>query len=337
MFTIIGADQKHYGPYTADEIRDWIAQGRADGRTLARMDGSADWKPLAEFPEFAGAAFAGTAPPRIPSKPPQYSYDPNAALLGLAPDFQIGDCIRRGAGLFLNNFGVLAGASAIVWMMDAILSRLPIVGIMFQGVVFGGLFLVFLKRIRNEETSIGEVFSGFGGSFVQLALTGFLYSLLSSLAVCACVLPMFYLLVAWIFALPLVIDKKLEFWTAMELSRKVAGLRLWFKVFALILVIFAPYIAARLYASHRMEQLWDAQAMPLIKEANLDFSNLPDSLQKMPDLLKKLSPVLLQIERDMTWVNLTAQLILLVNLPFGVGALMYAYENLFGTRRTPAP
>jgi uncharacterized membrane protein len=41
--------------------------------------------------------------------------------------------------------------------------------------------------------------------------------------------------VAWAFAFPLVIDKKLGFWEAMELSRKVVS-RHWWVLFGLLLV-----------------------------------------------------------------------------------------------------
>ena len=54
MYKIIGADQKEYGPVTADQLRTWIAEGRADSRTLLQAEGGA-WKPLSTFPEFADA------------------------------------------------------------------------------------------------------------------------------------------------------------------------------------------------------------------------------------------------------------------------------------------
>jgi uncharacterized membrane protein len=50
-----------------------------------------------------------------------------------------------------------------------------------------------------------------------------------------CLLPGIYLAVAWVFALPLVIDKKMDFWPAMELSRKVVH-RHWWVFFCLLLV-----------------------------------------------------------------------------------------------------
>ncbi len=64
MYKIIGVDQKEYGPVTADELRTWIAQGRANGQTLAQAEGGA-WKPLATFPEFAQALSALPPPPPL--------------------------------------------------------------------------------------------------------------------------------------------------------------------------------------------------------------------------------------------------------------------------------
>ena len=55
MFKLIAADQKVYGPVSADQVREWLAQGRANAQTKMQLVGSTDWKPLAEFPEFADA------------------------------------------------------------------------------------------------------------------------------------------------------------------------------------------------------------------------------------------------------------------------------------------
>jgi hypothetical protein len=76
MYKIVGADQKEYGPVTSDEVRQWIAQGRANGQTIASFEGSA-WKPLSTFPEFADALRTivpptlapGAYPTQIPGAP----------------------------------------------------------------------------------------------------------------------------------------------------------------------------------------------------------------------------------------------------------------------------
>jgi hypothetical protein len=56
MYRIIGADQKQYGPVSADEVRQWIAEGRANAQTLIQAEGQTDWRPLSSFPEFATVA-----------------------------------------------------------------------------------------------------------------------------------------------------------------------------------------------------------------------------------------------------------------------------------------
>ena len=67
MYHIIGVDGKEYGPVSADELREWIAQGRASGQTLVRLD-DGPWRPLVTFSEFAAHLSGQTAPP--PGPPP---------------------------------------------------------------------------------------------------------------------------------------------------------------------------------------------------------------------------------------------------------------------------
>ena len=52
---ILGSDQKEYGPVSADQLRAWISQGRANGRTKVQAADSTEWKLLADLPEFADA------------------------------------------------------------------------------------------------------------------------------------------------------------------------------------------------------------------------------------------------------------------------------------------
>ena len=63
MYKIIGADQKEYGPITADQIRQWIRDGRVNAHTQARLEPGGNWQPLSAFPEFADALQPGAAGP----------------------------------------------------------------------------------------------------------------------------------------------------------------------------------------------------------------------------------------------------------------------------------
>ena len=328
-FTIIGADQKQYGPSTVEEVREWIKDGRADGRTLALAEGGTEWKPLSAYPEFAGYTAAGGVPPRLASTAsarisPAYSNDPAAPLLAAEPDFDVGLCLGHAWSLLMGNFALLTIASTLIWVPGEI----PIIGGALSGVLSGGLYLVYLKRIRGQETSIGEAFAGFSGSFVNLFLAGVVTIILTSIAYCFCVLPCIYLKVAWIFAFALVIDKRLEFWTAMELSRTVAS-RVWFKVFALAVIAFAPYILCEGYVYLRIYQLLSAQMTPLLAGGIPDLAGMMGMFTKMFAAMKDIQPVTEKLQ-------VTAEVVLLVNLPFATGALMFAYEALFGSRPAPA-
>jgi hypothetical protein len=54
MYRIIGSDQQEYGPVSAEEVRRWIMEGRLHPRSLARANGTTEWRPLSTFPELAG-------------------------------------------------------------------------------------------------------------------------------------------------------------------------------------------------------------------------------------------------------------------------------------------
>src|SRR5439155_23340942 len=67
MYRILGADGKEYGPVSADVLRQWIAQGRANNQTRARAEGATEWKLLSELPEFAAELAAKSAATTAPS------------------------------------------------------------------------------------------------------------------------------------------------------------------------------------------------------------------------------------------------------------------------------
>ena len=67
MYKIVGVDGQQYGPVSAEEIRRWIADKRANAQTLVQAEGSPEWKPLGSFSEFASELKA--LPPLIAPPP----------------------------------------------------------------------------------------------------------------------------------------------------------------------------------------------------------------------------------------------------------------------------
>src|SRR5262245_18169430 len=115
MFKIIGADQKEYGPVTADQINAWIVEGRANAETLAQPLGSGEWKPLSVWNEFATAlgvkSSAGAPPTTVELKDP--SALANAVLSRNVP-VEMGQCLRQGWRSLLENPGLFFGAAVLL-------------------------------------------------------------------------------------------------------------------------------------------------------------------------------------------------------------------------------
>ena len=70
MYRIIGGDGQEYGPVSASEVRQWIAEGRLNAQSRIRAEESTEWTTLGALPEFAGAA-RPAAPGLAPGAAPQ--------------------------------------------------------------------------------------------------------------------------------------------------------------------------------------------------------------------------------------------------------------------------
>ena len=110
MYKIIGADQKEYGPISADQIRQWISEGRVNRETMACAEGSSDWKPLEQFPEF-GLAAGPTASgfPRAQSSRPLSEDE----LLASDYTLDIGACASQSWELVKANFWPVIGITLV--------------------------------------------------------------------------------------------------------------------------------------------------------------------------------------------------------------------------------
>lgn len=118
MYRIIGGDGQEYGPVSASEVRQWIAEGRLNAQSRIRPDGVADWTTLGALPEFA------TSPPPTPA--PTYTPAPGATA---APYTMPGGITREEAlrrvrlpALGLLVTGVLATLMAVVGVVVRLLA-----------------------------------------------------------------------------------------------------------------------------------------------------------------------------------------------------------------------
>ncbi len=136
MYKIIGADQKEYGPVTADQLREWIQTGRADAQTRVQVEGRTGWQTLAELPDFANALAAHSpAPPLPPAAAPKTSRMAMASLvLGVLGVVSCG---------VTSLVGLVLGIVALV-KINKSQGRLSGNGLAIAGIVVSGLFVLLL-------------------------------------------------------------------------------------------------------------------------------------------------------------------------------------------------
>ena len=109
--------------------------------------------------------------------------------------------------------------------------------------VLTGIVMLGIKRAGNKEMEIPSIFNYYVLVW-PLVFASILMNIFILAGFMLFVLPGIYLATAYMFTLPLIVDKNLQFFEAMETSRK-AVTKHWFKLFGLNLaVVFIIGISA---------------------------------------------------------------------------------------------
>jgi hypothetical protein len=325
---LIGGDKQEYGPASSEQIRQWLKEGRANGETLLRPEGETLWKPLDFYPEFQ-ADLAKTPPPIPKMSSGAAASEP--VMVANVP-ISIGHAFGRAWHLVNEHFGTLAGACLMAWMAYSGILFFPVIGpyleMIFFGPIFGALFLVFLKVIREGEASVGDLFALAKQNPMQLMIASVIAAILTQLAVVCCYLPSLYLQIAWLFGIPLVADRHLNFWEGLELSRR-AITRRWFKFFGLFVLAFLPVIVFQQYFYYHVGE----ELFPIINRViKLALSGVVLSPADVTKLGEEINAVGAKYG---SWM-LVKQFLLLVSMPLGIGSFAFVYEDLFGRKKEAA-
>ncbi len=276
QYKIIGADKEEYGPVDEKKMREWIRLSRAYEKTQCRREGESEWRNLEEFEEFKDCFSKSeklvSAEPPASGPPPQKIEDPGRKwsyeelrdqLLARDVNFSIGACCSRGWDLAGKRFGLLLGASLVMMLMLGA-ANMVYLGFIIQGPLLGGLYWIYLMVLRDQETSLDDLFSGFRHSFAGLLLVTlivigltlacmipggmvFIFGIITGVAselqdggetlmvilfivaFCVFMIPLFFLSFMTFFAYPIVMEYRLGPWDAVKLSFVVCKKR-WLEV-----------------------------------------------------------------------------------------------------------
>lgn len=166
------------------------------------------------------------------------------------PDYHIrtGYYLKGGWELFKQNAVGFIGFSVVVLILMVVITGIPGLGRVLWYFVgpplWAGLIIVVMKMLLSQPTQVNDFSRGFA-----FLLPLLLYSVVSSIFIfigfMLLILPGLYLLVGYLFTSWLIIDRKLDFWPAMELSRKTVHRR-FFEVFGFFLILCLINIAGLL-------------------------------------------------------------------------------------------
>lgn len=166
------------------------------------------------------------------------------------PDYHIqtGYYLKAGWELFKQDAVGFIGFSVVALIVILALNKLPGLGQVLTYVVgpplWAGFLIVAMKLRLNQPTEVNDFTKGFA-YLLPLLLYSIVSSIFISVGLILLILPGIYLMVGYVFTSWLIIDRKLDFWPAMELSRKTVHRR-FFEVFGFFLILCLINIAGLL-------------------------------------------------------------------------------------------
>ncbi|UCH39081.1 MAG: hypothetical protein JSU67_13050, partial [Gammaproteobacteria bacterium] len=97
------------------------------------------------------------------------------------------------------------------------------------------ILVMAMRHANSKSVSAGEIFRHFG-VIGTLFFAYIIMIIMIMLGFVLLVLPGIYLMFAYIYSMPLILEKKMGAWHALETSRK-AVTRVWFRLFGFMLLI----------------------------------------------------------------------------------------------------
>ena len=182
-----------------------------------------------------------------------------AEALSRGYDFNIGDLLSEAWQRVKGTKGIIIGGFIVFYV--ALFAATAVLGFIFCGLAsedniagiiiaqliitvlasalsypfLAGLNMVGIRRAADQPVSFNEIFSHFG-RLVPLLITAVVMMVLVYVGMLLLIIPGIYLSVAYMLAIPLVVERGLSPWQALETSRKAISQH-WFKVFGLFLLL----------------------------------------------------------------------------------------------------
>lgn len=141
--------------------------------------------------------------------------------------FKTGQYISRGWNIFTKHGGLFVGFFLLAILINGVLIKIEslqpgliFIRLLINPPLVAGFYIVALEAFKEKSVEFGDFFKGFE-KFVQLNLLNYVMLIILLLGLVLLLIPGIYLSIAYGLALPIILDNNLNFWAAMESSRKI--------------------------------------------------------------------------------------------------------------------
>ena len=155
---------------------------------------------------------------------------------------RVGDWLSRGWTTFSASARLFIGFAAIRWVIFVLGSPAWPVWFILAPMFQAGFLVAALKTRRGEKVEFADFWLGFN-DFGPLFLAGLVSAAFMIAGLCTCGIVTIYLWVGYQFVYLLVVDRRMDFWEALEASRRVAN-RQWLGLFGFVIVLFLMNLVA---------------------------------------------------------------------------------------------
>jgi hypothetical protein len=160
----------------------------------------------------------------------------------VAQDFMVNGraYIRQGWEMFKSYTGEFIGFTLIVFAVSIVSSRLEAFGsLLFSSLaapLYVGYSIAAFRILSGQTLQFSDFFRGFN-YFLPLFLSSLASGIIVGIGFILLLIPGIYLAIGYMLTTFLIIDLRMEFWQAMEMSRNIVT-RHWFAFFGFALLLF---------------------------------------------------------------------------------------------------
>jgi uncharacterized membrane protein len=160
-------------------------------------------------------------------------------------DFNIANCLTEGWAILIKDFGQYIGLTIIYLIILGTVRTTGLGIFLVAGPLNIGFFYIVISRIYDKPFQISDISKGFN-FYVHAILAHILIGAFSVFGFILCIIPGIFIYSWYLLAYIYIFDRDMDFWKAMEESRKIAFNHM-FEFFVLALIIGIVFFAGLIF------------------------------------------------------------------------------------------